>query len=118
MIKEAKRRIKENPDLYIDHVYGEYEFGGTSVIYISDIPLGDVLKMPSKEEFDKLRLPQLAKESIPSMVNTWVWVTPFQFLTVSAGLTGVWFVKKRKERLEEKNKKKEAMNKGKEGENE
>jgi formate dehydrogenase iron-sulfur subunit len=118
LIKEAKRRIKENPDLYIDHVYGEYEFGGTSVIYISDVPVGDVLKMPSKEEFEKLRLPQLATESIPSMVNTWVWVTPFQFLTVSAGLTGVWFLKKRKERLEEKIKNKEPMSKGKEGENE
>ncbi len=39
LIKEAKGRIKNNPKKYIPNVIGEYEIGGTSVLYLSDIPL-------------------------------------------------------------------------------
>lgn len=39
LIQEAKKRIRDNPDRYIDKVYGEHELGGTSVLYISDIEL-------------------------------------------------------------------------------
>ena len=40
LLREAHRRIKENPGKYIDKVFGEFEVGGTSVLYISDIDLG------------------------------------------------------------------------------
>lgn len=40
MIREAYHRIKNNPKRYLQAVVGETEVGGTSVIYISDIPLG------------------------------------------------------------------------------
>ncbi len=95
LLKEAKKRIKAEPDKYIDHIYGEHEFGGTSVLYLSDVPLGDIIKMPSKEEFDRLRVSKLNKESIPSSVEPWVWVTPIQFLTVSAGLSAIWLFRRR-----------------------
>lgn len=36
LIDEAKRRIKNNPDKYYDHVFGEYEVGGTSWLYLAD----------------------------------------------------------------------------------
>ncbi len=39
LIKEAKKRISDEPDRYINNVYGEHELGGTSVLYISDIEL-------------------------------------------------------------------------------
>ncbi len=107
LLKEARRRIKAEPDKYINHIFGEHEFGGTSVLYLSDIPLGDVLKMPSKEEFDRLRVPRLVNASIPSTVEPWVWVTPVQFLAVSAGLSGIWLFRRRSllmnKKLEEKN---------------
>jgi len=95
LITEAKRRIAENPDLYVDHVWGEHEFGGTSVIYISDVPLGDVLQIPTKEEFDARAVPSLATESIPHLVHGWVMVTPFQFLGGLAGLGGLAFLRRR-----------------------
>ncbi len=38
LIKIARKRITENPDSYIDHIYGEHEVGGTSWMYISGIP--------------------------------------------------------------------------------
>jgi Fe-S-cluster-containing dehydrogenase component len=38
LIKLARNRIRKHPDRYIDHIYGEYEVGGTSWLYISGIP--------------------------------------------------------------------------------
>ena len=32
-------RIYQNPDKYVHHIYGEHEAGGTSWLYISDVPL-------------------------------------------------------------------------------
>ncbi len=95
LIEIARKRIQSEPKRYIDHIYGEHEFGGTSVLYISDIPLGKVIKMPSTDEFNKMRVPRLANESIPSLVEPWVWVTPVQFFAVSAGLTGIWLFRRR-----------------------
>ncbi len=38
LIKIARKKIMENPDRYIDHIYGEHEAGGTSWMYISGVP--------------------------------------------------------------------------------
>jgi formate dehydrogenase iron-sulfur subunit len=46
LLAEAHRRIKENPGKYIDHVWGEHEVGGTSVLYLSDIDLGFLSYQP------------------------------------------------------------------------
>jgi formate dehydrogenase iron-sulfur subunit len=35
LIAEAHRRIAESPDDYFDHVYGEHEVGGTSVLMLA-----------------------------------------------------------------------------------
>ncbi len=40
LLKEAHRRIDANKDRYVNHVYGEKEVGGTSVLYLADISLG------------------------------------------------------------------------------
>ncbi|MGK5091368.1 4Fe-4S dicluster domain-containing protein [Deltaproteobacteria bacterium TL4] len=106
LLKEAKRRIKENPERYMDHIYGETEFGGTSIMYISDTPLNQAIKMPTKAEFKRLRLPQLAEKSIPSLLHNWVLVTPIQFFTVMAGLCGIWFFRRRSKLMSDASKKK------------
>ncbi len=95
LVAEAKRRIAERPDLYVDHVWGEHEFGGTSVVYISDVPLGDVLRIPTKEEFEARAVPSLAAGSIPHLVHNWVLVTPFQFFAGVLGLGGLAFLRRR-----------------------
>lgn len=56
--KEARRRIRENPDLYINHIYGENEAGGTLVMYLSSIP------------FTELGLPDLPDEPVPELSET------------------------------------------------
>jgi len=42
MIKLARQRISKYPDMYIDHVYGEHEMGGTSWLYISGLPFTQI----------------------------------------------------------------------------
>ena len=38
LLKEAHKRILENPANYVDHVYGETEVGGTNVLMLSSVP--------------------------------------------------------------------------------
>jgi Fe-S-cluster-containing dehydrogenase component len=42
LIKEARKRIHDDPDTYIDYIYGEHEAGGTSWLYISPVPFEEV----------------------------------------------------------------------------
>ncbi len=38
LLEEAKRRIYNNPDKYVHHVYGEHEVGGTGWLYLAAVP--------------------------------------------------------------------------------
>lgn len=38
LIKLAREKIRSKPGKYVDHIYGEREVGGTSWLYISEIP--------------------------------------------------------------------------------
>ncbi len=42
LVKIGRRRIDENNDQYVDHIYGEYEAGGTSWLYLSSVPFEKV----------------------------------------------------------------------------
>ena len=42
ILEEGRRRISVNPDKYIDHIYGEYEVGGTSHLYLSAVPFDQI----------------------------------------------------------------------------
>lgn len=55
MLAEAERRLAENPDNYVDKIYGQHDAGGTSVLYLSSVP------------FEKLGLPDLGDEPIPEL---------------------------------------------------
>jgi formate dehydrogenase iron-sulfur subunit len=46
LLAEAHARIEAHPDRYIDHVYGEWENGGTSYLVISHVEFGE-LGLPS-----------------------------------------------------------------------
>jgi hypothetical protein len=59
-LNEAKRRIAESPGKYFgERVYGEFEGGGTQVLYLSAVP------------FENLALPGLPEESIPQKYLKW-----------------------------------------------
>jgi len=55
LLAEAHRRLDDQPDRYVGGVHGEYEVGGTSVLYISDIPLDFLAWQP---ELDDRPLPE------------------------------------------------------------
>lgn len=42
LLREAKVRIKAMPGRYLEHIYGEHEVGGTSVLYLSDVPFEEL----------------------------------------------------------------------------
>jgi formate dehydrogenase iron-sulfur subunit len=41
LVREAWKRIRENPTQYVHQVYGEKEVGGTSTLLISSVPFGE-----------------------------------------------------------------------------
>ena len=66
LLAEAKRRIKENPDRYIDKVFGETEVGGTSVMYLSDVPLEFMAWKPDLGEQPLPELTWAALSKVPA----------------------------------------------------
>jgi len=68
MLAEAHRRLKTQPGKYIQRVYGEKEVGGTSVLYLSDVPLGF---LGWKDDLGQKPLPELtwaALKKVPGVV--------------------------------------------------
>jgi len=88
LLSEAHRRIKNNPDKYIQKVYGEFEIGGTSVIYISDIDLGFLT-----EPFS------LQKEAVPELTKLAMQSVPFAFAGMGAAMGGIYWIIKRRQKL-------------------
>jgi formate dehydrogenase iron-sulfur subunit len=62
----AYHRIKENPKKYVDHIYGVNEAGGTSVLYLSDIPFD---KLGFKQVLDKTTYPKLTWDILSKIPN-------------------------------------------------
>jgi formate dehydrogenase iron-sulfur subunit len=85
LIREAHARIRDNPGKYRDKVYGEYEIGGTSVLYISDIDL-DFLAY--KSNMGTKPLPQTTSLAMKSV--------PVAFAGMGAFMYGLhWIIKRR-----------------------
>jgi len=76
MLKLAYERINNNPERYIQHVYGEHEAGGTNWLYISGVP------------FEKLGFPKLDKTSIPSYSKNFLFTV--KVLEIIAAAPLVW----------------------------
>ena len=55
LLAEARQRQADNPDKYVPGIYGEHDGGGTQVLYLSHVP------------FEKLGLPTLSDEAVPSL---------------------------------------------------
>jgi len=81
LLSAAHARIESNPEHYVDHVYGEHEVGGTSVLYISDVPfeqLGLPTNLPTTappEETEKImtKLPFVVGGLAVALTGTAAW---------------------------------------------
>ncbi len=58
LLAEARRRMAEHPDRYVNKIYGEKDGGGTQCLYLSHIP------------FENLGLPRLSEEPVPEIQET------------------------------------------------
>lgn len=71
LLKEARKRIIENPDQYVDHIYGEHEAGGTGFLYLSSVPFDEV---GMKTTLQTKSYPELSKGflySVPTIFVLW-----------------------------------------------
>jgi formate dehydrogenase iron-sulfur subunit len=84
MLTEAHNRISKHPDKYVDHVYGEKEAGGTSVIYLSSVP------------FEKLGFPDVDDKPYPAVSKLALHAVPPAVLAIGAMLGGIYYLMKRK----------------------
>lgn len=86
----ARERIRKHPNLYINHVYGEREMGGTSWLYISGVPFTQI---GMREDLGITPAPQFtsgALSVVPAIVGLW-----------PVFLTGAYALSKRKEQVAE-----------------
>jgi Fe-S-cluster-containing dehydrogenase component len=71
LIAEARKRIVENPDVYVDHIYGEHEAGGTGFLYLSPVPFNE---LGFNTNIQKSSYPELSKGflySVPTIFVLW-----------------------------------------------
>jgi formate dehydrogenase iron-sulfur subunit len=72
MLALAHKRIADRPDRYVNHVYGEKELGGTSVLYLSRVP------------FEKLGFPTYGEKPFPAFTSAALGAVPPAVMAVGA----------------------------------
>jgi formate dehydrogenase iron-sulfur subunit len=97
LLVEARERINAAPDKYVDYIYGEKEAGGTSWLYISEIPI------------EKMGFPSLDSEPVSVNTQRAMGAVPIALLGVAAGMAGIYWICKRRDKMSQtKDSKKEA----------
>ena len=69
LIREASERIKAEPTKYVHRIYGQHDVGGTSILYITNVPFE---QLGFKTQLQTAALPTLtwnALSKIPSVVT-------------------------------------------------
>jgi Fe-S-cluster-containing dehydrogenase component len=90
LLEEAKRRIYSEPDRFVHRVYGEREAGGTSFLYISDVP------------FERLALQAgVPEKPYPELVAGALGAPPLVMTLWPPLLMGLYAFSKRREEVEQ-----------------
>ena len=89
LLKIADDRIKDHPDRYVQHIYGENEAGGTAWLYLSKVPFQDI------------DLPSLGYHPLPDYTEAiqhaiFKWFLPP--IGLYAALGGIWWYKEQKKK--------------------
>jgi formate dehydrogenase iron-sulfur subunit len=85
LVREARKRIADEPSRYVDHIYGLDEAGGTGVIMLAGVP------------FDRLGMrTDLPEQDLP--ILTWRVLShlPDVVVVAAAALYGVYWITKRR----------------------
>lgn len=78
LIAEARRRIAETPELYVDTIYGEDVAGGTCNLYLTPV-------QPEKLGFDT----RIQNSSYPALTKSFLYSVPAVFVLVPSLLLGI-----------------------------
>ena len=70
LVAEAHARIQAHPDRYVNHVYGEFENGGTSYLILSHVPFAELGLPPLTERPVKQVSEEVMGFTIPFAI-TW-----------------------------------------------
>jgi hypothetical protein len=87
LLQLAHKRIQQESEKYLPRVWGEHEFGGTSVLYVSDVDL------------HALGWPEESALPIPSITEPIISKTPHIGIGVMASLFGLNWIIERRTRL-------------------
>ena len=86
LIRVARERIRKYPDRYVDHIFGEHEFGGTSWLVLSGVPFGE------------LGLDEgLTTEPLPAIATSYLGIVPLVITIYPGLLLGMYAFSKRHE---------------------
>jgi Fe-S-cluster-containing dehydrogenase component len=84
----ARERMRKQPSRYIDQIFGEKEFGGTSWLVLAGVP------------FHQLGLPrQPGTEPLPALTSGFLSVVPLVLAIYPGLLLGIYSFTRRKEKL-------------------
>ena len=86
LLKLARSRILNQPNRYVDHIYGEHEVGGTDWLYISGVP------------FEELGFPSdLGTKPYPEFTREFLSAVPLVLVIWPTLLGGFYLFSKRRE---------------------
>ena len=86
LIEVARERIRKFPDRYLNHIFGEHEFGGTSWMTLSGVPFGQL----GLEE-------KLTSEPLPAIATSYLGVVPLVITIYPGLLMGMYAFSKRQQ---------------------
>lgn len=90
LLKEAQKRIIENPKDYEDMIFGEHVAGGTGIMYISPVP-------PEEIGFNT----KLQNSSYPALSKGFLYAVPSIFVLLPPVLLGMYEATKQKDSTKE-----------------
>lgn len=90
LLKEARKRINDQPGVYSDFIYGEHEAGGTGEMYVAQVP-------PAELGFKT----DLQAESYPALSKGFLYSVPSVFVLLPVLLLGIHEATKNKKQNEE-----------------
>ena len=92
LVKIARERIRRDPEKYVNHIFGEYEVGGTSWLYLAN------------QDFSKLQFPKLGDKPAPGVsesIQHGIFAYFVPPVSLYALLGGLMWITKRKNESEE-----------------
>jgi formate dehydrogenase iron-sulfur subunit len=87
LIREARARLAKDPERYLPRIWGESEWGGTSILYVSDVDLSPA------------GWPRRPAPSIPAITEPLIAKTPLIGLSVALGSCALSALIARRNRL-------------------